>query len=377
MKVIASVLLIILFINSLSNGEKTSLISSNSRISKPHVSKRWKATPRKVKKHIPPGSFDTMYLNYTFEEDKRCRYKWINVSKPHVPLVKYGWNKIINETEVYFDERGYKYCNNGQNDKWSSIVANNVSLFQKYIPVNEECKYKPLEKDQVRISLKNKWIHMIGDSLTRDTYYDLLEYLEILSPCMRIKTHDILYHFYEFNDMRKSTIYFSFSFNSASRPQCCEDDFFLRDILGNNTNFPSFPNVIVWSSGLWFTLKYRETINDNLLKYRNRLVCLGNKSLKEPAAKFIFRMTTPYTQPKFLKRRSGRFIDQAPLHYAHNLEGLKVLWKEYNWNVLDSWTMLRKREDLTVDGGHYTGVGSRTITYQLLEVVTKNIPSKL
>ena len=36
--------------------------------------------------------------------------------------------------------------------------------------------------------------------------------------------------------------------------------------------------------------------------------------------------------------------------------------------------MLRKRGDLTVDGGHYTGVGSKTITYLLLEMLVYNTP---
>ena len=112
-------------------------------------------------------------------------------------------------------------------------------------------------------------------------------------------------------------------------------------------------------------------------KYKNKLQCLGTESQKRHNTKFIFRFTTPYAQPRFLKRHSNRFVVQSPLHYEHNSLGLHVLWDTFNWNILDTWTMLRKREDLTEDGGHYTGVGSRTITYQLLEILVHNIPPKI
>ena len=231
---------------------------------------------------------------------------------------------------------------------------------------------------------------MIGDSLTRDSYYDLLEYLGVQSACAREKTHLSMQHVYTFNDTAtKSHIYLSFAFNAGRYDTCSQDDVFhlqqqqqqqqQQTSQNKLIAFPPYPDAVVWSPGLWYTLSVKRSSSkeEEIRKFRLQLECLGVESRMRPKTTFIFRMTTPYAQPKFLKKHSHRFIHQSPLHYEQNAEGLRILWHEYSWHILDTWTMLRPRADLTADGGHYTGIGSRTITNQMLEMLVHATPSKI
>lgn len=305
---------------------------------------------------------------FPFGEQFRCQYSWVTSEHPTVPLVDNGWMEIVdNNTVLFLNGSGYQYCSNGQLKKWQTVRAPTNSLYQAYVPLQKQCQYPPLEKDLVLETLRGKWIHMIGDSLTRDSYYDLLEYLGAQSACSREKVHMDIQTIHTLKADNSHKIYISLSFNAAKHPSCTHDDFYLSNVTGvtdhGERSFPAVPDFVIWSPGLWFRSPLRKSQRPNM---RKRLACLGNASLQFPSTKFIFRTTTPYAE------HSTKFQSEIDLIYSHNEEGIRILWHNYKWNLLDTWTMLRKRGDLSVDGGHYTGVGSKTITYLLLEMLVYN-----
>ena len=169
---------------------------------------------------------------------------------------------------------------------------------------------------------------MIGDSLTHDSYYDLLEYLDLQSACSRPKVHTDMQAIYTLKGSDSShKIYVSLGFNPAKHPSCTQDDLYLSNITDHEGTFPTLPDVVVWSPGLWFRSPLRKS---QLPHMHTRLVCLGEESLKYPHTKFIFRTTTPYAE------HSTQFQTETETIYSHNEEGIRVLWNEFKWNLLDT-----------------------------------------
>jgi hypothetical protein len=107
--------------------------------------------------------------------------KWVQETEPIVPLMYSD-----NTTMEYLNNTGYTFC---VGDTLKSYFKPAAILKFKYSSMAEECPYRFFTRDMVRECLVNKWVHIDGDSLMRDQYYDLLEAMGEQPPCKRIKSH--------------------------------------------------------------------------------------------------------------------------------------------------------------------------------------------
>ena len=202
---------------------------------------------------------------------------------------------------------------------------------------------------------------MDGDSLTRDTLYDLLEMLGLMRPCRRVKSH--MHQVFKFPGL---DLWVTLGFNPASR-NACE----LPRWNSFKTAKKLAPDFWIWSGGLWFAPRITGKKKSAVADYEKRLKCLGELKKKGGAfggTKGIFRSTTPYADDD----RRGGPLDK--LHERMNKQSKQILVDKYGWQELDAWGMMfPKGKQFTVDGTHYTGAGSKWIANVLLNIMCGNM----
>ena len=208
---------------------------------------------------------------------------------------------------------------------------------------------------EVQRCLAGQWVHMDGDSLTRDQFYDTIDYLDVQPPCSRLKLHTD-----QTRRIPSLSLLVTHGFMNPAHNRPCDPP-----AWANLTGSPSrVPDVWVWSAGLWF-FEASETIDT----FRKRVECVA---ASKPAGTLgILRTTTPYA-PKINDRSTcGRDCKEARnvLHGEQNSVAIEVLGG-HGWLVLDAWNILwPRRFELTVEGIHYTGPGSKWVTNELMRMV--------
>ena len=275
---------------------------------------------------------------------------WIKSDTPIVPGVPYGWKAYAPavKAELHFDKRGYEYCSNGQGRFGWKTLNKAIEVLKWRRPG------RVFTQNDTKACLKNMWLHMDGDSLSRDQYYDVLELLGAQAPCSRAKTHEDQ-HIY----ITELNTFVSFGFNKATRSKCAPPTW----KAFASTNWPS-PNITVWSPGLWFNDK-----TDDAKTFQERLACVGKHSI--PTARNVYRDSTPYT-PRTVRDQCALLNE---LHRYQNMWAHDILVKTHGFQWLNAWDMIEGRfANLTVDGVHVTGPGSKWITNRLLQLVCDDHP---
>ena len=278
---------------------------------------------------------------------------WVATDSPIVLGVPFGWNVTSSHanTDIFFDARGFKHCTNGQGGKWGTVLQAPEDLKFRHAPGcrgQAACAERIFDREAARACLRNKWVHMDGDSLVRDQFYDLLELLGAQPPCSREKSHQA-----HVRAVPELNMTLSQGFNPADHSACTPNEW---HTIGRSARPPrANPDVWLWSPGLWFMPDMPESAFD---QFDKRLECVGRERGDTPLA--IFRTTTPYAPP--VSRRPN-----DALHAAQNTRARRVLQEKYGFHVLDAWGIMQpRRAALTMDGVHYTGVGSKWITNALL-----------
>ena len=148
--------------------------------------------------------------------------------------------------------------------------------------------------------------------------------------------------------------------------------FVMGDTFGTNCHAPLWeslatkektqPDVLVWSSGLWFFpgAKFSQPA-----EYKERLVCAADHL--KPGMVGILRTTTPYAEAVDAGGNSRTPNDA--LHDRQNKMAKEILVDKNGWGLVDAWSMMKPRLELTLDGVHFTGAGSKWITNTLLNEI--------
>ena len=302
--------------------------------------------------------------------------------------------------------------------------APNKELFQPASALGfewqpEGCSYASpgMTADGVAQLLAGRWVHIDGDSLARDTYFDLLQAIE-QGEVVRVKVHHNL-------SATIGATRVTMDFNAGDVPleQRCANPY----VAGSPAE--NFPHVWIYSLSLW-----DNGARGSSSRSCDLPICADGRALRYhyppppfafPNPDFALRPPHPShsracacaaKEPKDLptdedmtrivtcaleRKAPGTFgvirlssIFSGELDNPSNLRvrNFTVLARaaiaEYNakiavtggasaastlpWHFWDPWDMLRTRRTevgFHVDGIHYTGVGSRTMTYGLLQLV--------
>lgn len=108
------------------------------------------------------------------------KFTWIDTEQPMLPLVSNfsgDINQFTNESIFYDPSIGYSFPCNGQNGRTDNIFYSHDKLRKQLLPG------RVFTADQAIQCLSGAsggasalWIHIDGDSLARDMYYDLTEF---------------------------------------------------------------------------------------------------------------------------------------------------------------------------------------------------------
>ena len=187
----------------------------------------------------------------------RCRRgnyntsQWTPSDRVSVPLVPIGWSEKWNSELVFLSDNEYVFCSNGPENLDRMIRMPAKVLKQTYEPGGDGhgCQYDDFVNQKLlRKCMSGLWIHMDGDSLSRDSYYDLLEVLGVQSECSRDKSQKDQVTVHALPDLQPTTI--SLAFNPAKRPICEKNSSWLQPNIIDKAN-KSHPDFWIWSPGLW------------------------------------------------------------------------------------------------------------------------------
>lgn len=245
--------------------------------------------------------------------------------------------------------QGYSYCGN-DNSKLYFVPSSRLKMEL----TSPKCNLKVYEEKDKDIFLRNNlWIHMDGDSTTRNNYYDLKEYFTNEYQT-REKIPDTNY-------FQKNGIIISFFFNPQLANGWCHDlSTWKRYLLRFNR---TYPDVWIFNSGIHDVMIFKTTNQT----YVDKIKCLNhavpNKTLP------IFKLNSP----------TGGYTKTRPVHYRVR-ELNQIVTDELDkkvWKLLDIYSFLHQRQDeLAVDSLHYVGIGSKWITNILLDFIEKGLNLK-
>ena len=284
---------------------------------------------------------------------------WVQDSEPRVPLVPFGWNSITGRNGSYlaFNGRGLLYDNNGQDHK--RILRLQRPSLLKFLWRPKDCELRNLSKSEVKTMLRGLWVHFDGDSLARDTYYDFLEALDV-QGFLRSKVHV---------DQRLvaegSNTLVTFGWNPSHGKGCITDVSW--EGRGNGR---LAPDVWIYTTGVW-DLRWKTRGRTFVQRVECTLKLKPNNTLG------IVRLNTIYLNTAHL--HSMIEVSKGnPRLVAFNGLTLNLI-AQYNanvgpfylrqWHAMDPVPLVEPRPELSTDGLHYTGVGSRWFTLVLLNLV--------
>jgi hypothetical protein len=299
---------------------------------------------------------------------------WEPTANPIVPFVPFGWVESHSTAgALHFDANGYRYCSNGQGGVWHAVLKPLSSLKFNYVSGDAAGPYRTFDKASARACLAGKWIHMDGDSLVRDQYYDMLELVGALASCVRIKTHNSQEFVYPDIGLRVSIgSMMSKDTGSFHRGAACPKPSWTRLA---NARFPE-PAVHVYETGLWFlnTGGSSTTGLESDTTYTRRMRCVGQAN--PPGTLGIYRTTSPYfTAPAIAAQYGATNHARNMLHNHTNHLAESILGGSYGFRELDVWQVVLKhgvydrRQELTLDGVHYSGPASKWMTNVLLNMI--------
>eukprot|EP00747_Dinoflagellata_sp_TGD_P220105 gnl/TRDRNA2_/TRDRNA2_92114_c0_seq1.p1 gnl/TRDRNA2_/TRDRNA2_92114_c0~~gnl/TRDRNA2_/TRDRNA2_92114_c0_seq1.p1 ORF type:complete len:332 (+),score=11.24 gnl/TRDRNA2_/TRDRNA2_92114_c0_seq1:1-996(+) len=285
--------------------------------------------------------------------------RWENVDKPVVPTVSpFQGEKIWNsEEEIFFDpQRGYSFPANGQGGNWNNLFYTPDTL--RYVFVSNH-SLRIFSKEEAATCLASKWVHIDGDSVSRDMFYDLNELFGMEWGEKEKSWNDQEHIYAEIAPDSRSIVQgklngtiLSFGWDPSGQKDDAVPSWYHK-------HGERCPDVWVYTTGLWDHTKNNEE-GTSFAHYTSRMksVALFDHSCVK---KKVLKYTTPYAERINRAKRNTQSVEYNRIAKQH-LEAKGFL-------ILDVWSMLKARPDLTKDGVHYTGPGSKWTTNSLLNLV--------
>mmetsp|Transcript_28562 Transcript_28562/g.43152 ORF Transcript_28562/g.43152 Transcript_28562/m.43152 type:complete len:322 (+) Transcript_28562:662-1627(+) len=289
------------------------------------------------------------------------KYRWIDSKEAIVPLVEafIGPRNSITQEMIYYQPShnlssasaqssqlplGYSFPCNGQGGRRNNIFYPIDRLEYRLEPTG-----RIFSKNEAIACFqsKAKWIHIDGDSLSRDVLYDITELFGMGWNEKKKALGDM-----EFTTGIRTT----FSGNTikiSPRPNWVES------IQMDQTQPQDCPDIWIYSSGLW-----DHPANTSETVYRKRTQALADYSNYSCVPYKILRYTTPYQKQKSLKNLNAT----NAVTMAYNAIAAEILAPK-GFHVVNAYDMMESRGDLTHDGVHYTGPGSKWITNAILNII--------
>lgn len=277
---------------------------------------------------------------------------WQVTNRPILPLLGCAWTEE-NRTKAMHkssrcDENGYVFTNN----RFGTTHVFPIRHL-KYTLFSPQCKFQIFKPNEKALFLRNKlWIHLEGDSVMRDNYYDFKEYFT--------NTYSIREKIMQNTSFSVNDTLVSFSCNIRNFSTGCNT--LVTWKLFRSQYQKPYPDVWIYNSGL-HDIQHFLITNET---YKNKLKCLTEHVHAKTLA--LFKLTTPIANLILKQKRFG-------LNRIKELNNIAVNTLDQSiWKVIDVWEMLNQRKnELTTDGIHYTGIGSKWTANIILDVIQKHL----
>lgn len=279
-------------------------------------------------------------------------YTWVDSSDPILPLVApFSITETNNNTgePIYFDpSKGFSFPFNGQVGRIGNKFYPSELLRFQLEGEHLFDKQDALDCLSSAATKNNKlWIHIDGDSLSRDSYYDIATTLYGMSWNARSKT---------LSDKEYTTKDIRLTFSSRTATNETANFRTTPNWVDIMTDDGSCPDVWMYSTGLWdhvykTSLEHARQRTSALVSSQDHVQCVPYK---------ILRLTAPYSFPKkFPMNKKTK---------EYNAIATEIL-SQHGFALLDMYTMMQARPDLTHDGTHYSGPGSLWVVNALLNMI--------
>jgi hypothetical protein len=166
---------------------------------------------------------------------------WVHLegSETAVPLVDYGWDSrnVTTKPPLAYGPDGLDFSSNGQGGSAPFMRHEPNEMLQwRWVP--KGCALRNLTKREVQRMIGGLWIHLDGDSLQRDIYFDIAEALDG-DNFQRVKAHeDISY------GLPDGTL-LTMGWNPAFKPNCDGAPW-----AGKHPTKIQ-PDIHIYNTGLW------------------------------------------------------------------------------------------------------------------------------
>ena len=268
--------------------------------------------------------------------------------------------------------------------------------------------------------LRGLWVHIDGDSLSREMFFDLVEMIEGSTHpgmnCPRERTHPDRQ--YCGHGLR---ITFAWNYAFARAPSLASAEQAGSPVSVNETAWGLLnlcsghrgicaPDVWIWSPGKWFGV-YRPPDPTQFELMALRIKRMARRHAAQAGTRFVLRTITPYRgHPSSMRSHAqGHFFEldyantsnwtwfREPSHRlsAQEMSRLRLsqppggsLDDFHEWiywtcrrifrenSLLDAWNMMATRQEaISGDGTHARGVLSKMVTNVLLNLVSRKSKS--
>lgn len=287
---------------------------------------------------------------------------WAPLNETNVPLVPYGIDTRSDPNvaaRIYYGPDGLIHENNAPGGL--NVVRQQEPELLRWEWKPAGCSLRNLTRPQVQEMLRGHWIHLDGDSLVRDHFYDLLETLE-MGGVSRDKKHENLPAY-----VLGLNIDVTFGWSPPGNPPCPNPPVW-GSMKPQGRADAAGPHVWIYSTGLWDI-----PLNTPDAEYLQRLNCTLHA--KPPGTLGIYRLNSMYSEAErpdlqtsnIRLQQLNRWTVEAIRRYNCGRDGYLD-----RWHIADFAPAMYQRPELArFDRVHYTGVGSRTYTLMLLNVIAE------
>jgi hypothetical protein len=258
---------------------------------------------------------------------------------------------VTTKPPLAYGPDGLDFSSNGQGGSAPFMRHEPNEMLQwRWVP--KGCALRNLTKREVQRMIGGLWIHLDGDSLQRDIYFDIAEALDG-DNFQRVKAHeDISY------GLPDGTL-LTLGWNPAFKPNCDGAPW-----AGKHPT-KAQPDIHIYNTGLW-DIPHSTPMND----FRERIGCILAEKARAPHTLTIARMNTVYAD-KVLSADANAKLRAYNAEWKSVVDAFNCGKVGYldRVHVFDPVPLIESRPELSVDTVHYTGVGSKWFTLWLLNLV--------
>lgn len=292
---------------------------------------------------------------------------------PLVPLVAPGTSN-----KGTLNARGFAYLGTGGRHRLFQPAS---ALSSEWLPAG--CAYAApglSAPEGVAALLAHRWVHIDGDSLARDLYFDLLDSLQ------RVRVDRLKAHWRLAAEAGAARVSFAFTKGGETVEERCAAP--ASYAAAGREPAVEYPTVWIHAISLWELAHPPERV-PTPEGWARIVAC--ELARKPPGTLGILRLATVYSSRAPGANQSARVrgADEKNARLRELSRIARAAVDAYNaaaaargatgeastqlWHVFDPFDVLDPRKDehpgFFVDGVHYNGVGSRTMTWGLLQLV--------